>query len=437
MAGRKQEADKEWDKALALDPKVAEPSTNFNDYRALQHLSQKWIDWTTLLNSSPDDYGKWDGYLELCLFLGREDEYRRVRRTILAKFSDTTDPSVAGRAGRSCLLIGGNDEETRQAVAMIDRALAADTSTFPSRLSIYFQLAKGLAEYRQGHLQNAITILQGNPSRLPEPAPKLIVAMAQRRLGQIQDAQRSLASADTLLDWTPDQATEGEAWACHVLRRQAEEMIRTPLPGRELTRFISNIKAGDNLEDNWTSWKSALLSDPADHENWSGFPELSVYLGHEDEYRSVRTRLLTKFGNTADPQVAERVGRACLLLPASEEETRQSAALIDRAIDIDKSTGGSWKSVYFRVAKGLAEYRQGRLNDTIELLKGGQVLQPAPQLILAMAQFRSGQRANARTSLNSAITMFDWNPARAVDADAWMFHILRREAEKLINGNAP
>jgi hypothetical protein len=35
------------------------------------------------------------------------------------------------------------------------------------------------------------------------------------------------------------------------------------------------------------------------------------------------------------------------------------------------------------------------------------------------------------------VSMFDWSPAHATDADAWMFHVLRREAENLINDNVP
>jgi hypothetical protein len=55
-----------------------------------------------------------------------------------------------------------------------------------------------------------------------------------------------------------------------------------------------------------------------------------------------------------------------------------------------------------------------------------------PQLILAMVQQQLGNPAEARTTLNAALQLYDWSPDHATDADAWMFHVLRREAEKMV-----
>ena len=60
------------------------------------------------------------------------------------------------------------------------------------------------------------------------------------------------------------------------------------------------------------------------------------------------------------PYIAEPVGRACLLLPGTEDELRRAAALIDRAVAAKGSTP-DWIYRFFLFAKGLAEYRQGRL----------------------------------------------------------------------------
>ena len=90
----------------------------------------------------------------------------------------------------------------------------------------------------------------------------------------------------------------------------------------------------------------------------------------EAEYRRARTELLKRFGSSADPRVAERVGRACLFLPASEDELRQATNLIDRALDSERAKPG-WLLPYFRFAKALAEYRAGRLESTLTLLDGG------------------------------------------------------------------
>jgi serine/threonine-protein kinase len=203
--------------------------------------------------------------------------------------------------------------------------------------------------------------------------------------------------------------------------------------------YIARIKAGGELEQNWSTWTSALKIDPPNHAAWSGYLELSLFLGHENEYRQARTKMLEKFSGTTDPRVAERTGRACLLLPASESETLQAVALIDRANAADESTIETWAPRYFRVAKGLAEYRQGHLKNAEAILQGdaSTALKPMPQLILAMVQHGLGKDQEARKTLASALPLFDWSSAHATDADAWMFHVLRREAQKAIDDNVP
>jgi len=199
-------------------------------------------------------------------------------------------------------------------------------------------------------------------------------------------------------------------------------------------KFLATSKEVDPLNRLWLVQKKSLDANPPDHTAWNGYLELCLYLGHEDEYRSARTRLLARFGNTTDPHVAERIGRACLLLPASEEETQKAVALIDRAVNADKSTVEAWAPDYFQVAKALAEFRQGHLQSATEILHGtpSLVLKPMPQLMLAMIQQKQGKTEDARKTLKATIQDYDWKADKATDADAWMFHVLRRQAEKII-----
>ena len=70
------------------------------------------------------------------------------------------------------------------------------------------------------------------------------------------------------------------------------------------------------------AWKEELAAHPPKHDDWFGYAELCLFLGDEAEYRRARRDLLAQFGSTTDPAVAERTGRACLLLPAAEAELR-------------------------------------------------------------------------------------------------------------------
>jgi len=186
------------------------------------------------------------------------------------------------------------------------------------------------------------------------------------------------------------------------------------------------------------AWKKELEARPPAHDEWFGFAELCLFLKLKDDYHSARLALLEQFGATTNPAVAERVGRACLPLPASEDELQQAAALTDRAVAVGR-LGHESAYPYSLFAQGLARYRQGRFDDAIKLLTGeaAYVMGPCPRLILAMAQFQQGLQDEARESLAAAISSYDWNKSKADHHDAWIAHVLRRDAEALIQIDKP
>jgi serine/threonine-protein kinase len=185
-------------------------------------------------------------------------------------------------------------------------------------------------------------------------------------------------------------------------------------------------------------WRKALEADPPEHDAWFGYAELCLFLGHEDEYRRARRDLLRRFGASGDPYVAERTARAILLLPAAEDEMQAAAALAERAVAA-KATTPQWIYPYFLFAQGLAEYRQGRFDSTISIMRAdaGTVMGPAPRLVIAMAQYRKGQKEEARATLAAEIVRVDWGMAHAISRDQWIWHVLRREAEAMIFPNTP
>jgi serine/threonine-protein kinase len=185
------------------------------------------------------------------------------------------------------------------------------------------------------------------------------------------------------------------------------------------------------------AWRKALDANPAGHDAWFGYAELCLFLGREDEYRRARRDLLARFGNSTDPHVAERSGRAYLLLPAANDELRQAADLIDRAVAADPKTYG-WARPYFLFARGLAEYRRDRFDAAVATLSGpAAVLRPAPGLVLAMALHRQGHPESARQALADAVLAYDWSASKADTPDAWICQVLRREAEALLLPDLP
>ncbi len=173
-------------------------------------------EWKKVLEADPAEHDAWFGYAELCLFLGDEAEYRRARQDLLRRFAASSDPGIAERTARAILLSPAAEDELQAAVALAERAVAAKTTT-AQWIYPYFLFAQGLAEYRQGRFDSAIA------------APRLVIAMAQYRKGQEEEARAMLAGAIAGFDWRMAQVISRDHWIWHVLRREAESMILSNL----------------------------------------------------------------------------------------------------------------------------------------------------------------------------------------------------------------
>jgi serine/threonine-protein kinase len=218
--------------------------------------------------------------------------------------------------------------------------------------------------------------------------------------------------------------------------RQAAALAPKDTHGQNRLRAILvRLGRGDEAR---AAWQRSLETDPSGHDTWCGYAEFCLFLGREDEYRRALQALLAKFGATTDPSVAERAARASLLRPATGDELRQAVALAERAAAVEPSKypGGY---PLFLFARGLAEYRQGRLDRAIASMPGeaAPALGPAPRLVLAMALHRSGRVAEARRTLAAAVLAYDWRANQVTDPYVWMYHVLRREAEGLILPDLP
>jgi tetratricopeptide (TPR) repeat protein len=191
----------------------------------------------------------------------------------------------------------------------------------------------------------------------------------------------------------------------------------------------ANSPAGEfgRLEEIRALWEKVLEGQPTDHDSWFGYAELCLFLNKEDAYRRNRTALLTRFGNTTDPVIAERTARACLLLPVAGEELQQAAALADRAVTL-----GEKHAFYgfFMAAKALADYRRDRFESAIDWGQkaGARGVWIPTYLVLAMAHQRLGHTGQARQSLAEAVKTYDWKNV------PWsgIIRPLRREAEALL-----
>jgi serine/threonine-protein kinase len=181
--------------------------------------------WEKYLEREPPDHEPWYGYAELCLFLGKIDEYRRARRALLERFGTTSNPFDAERTARACLLLPATEVELRLSVDLAQRAVAeraGDKWGHP-----YFEFVHGLAEYRQGQFDQAITTMRGDASTVLGPAPGLVLAMALHRSGDAAESRKVLAKTILAHDWRaiPFSVLDPSGWVYHILRREGETLI--------------------------------------------------------------------------------------------------------------------------------------------------------------------------------------------------------------------
>ena len=173
---------------------------------------------------------------------------------------------------------------------------------------------------------------------------------------------------------------------------------------------------------------------PDNHEWWWFSALVLAEARDDDELRRVSREMFDRFGNTVDAHIADLTAQAGLLLPGSYD-TKTSTALIDRAMTLNP--GETW----FRLTRGLAAYRAGRLDDAVRdlnecLTRPRTFLPEAAGFVLAMVHQKAGRTeearrhlAQARDRLTRAITKEDRERARRVGI---FVDVLRREAEELV-----
>lgn len=224
------------------------------------------------------------------------------------------------------------------------------------------------------------------------------------------------------------QGREAEAMA--EFRRAAELAPQTFDLLQDLWRYEMKMKRPAEAR---IAWGKALEHKPINHDAWYGYAEYCLYLGDHAEYLNARRQLIKTFGSTSDPRIAERTGRACLLLPLEGEELIQAVRLAELAGGVEPAMHAAYYP-YFRFALGLARYRQGRFHEVMAVMKGdtSKVLRPAPQLVMAMTLHQTGRIDEANAILSEAIQSREWNSVEGFNPSNWVCHILRREAEDLI-----
>jgi serine/threonine protein kinase/tetratricopeptide (TPR) repeat protein len=181
---------------------------------------------------APDFPSSWYRAAALYLATGDVDRYRDACRELVNRSEKLADrPEVADWAAKTCALSPDSVPDFSRVQRLAERCV---TGTQHHNWYRNFILAKALADYRNGHYEQAI-------QRLQEFSPKhdgthmdasafAASALANRQLGHADDARRSLDAARTIIANKPPDAMRGLDWFdwlhCEILLREAEDLLK-------------------------------------------------------------------------------------------------------------------------------------------------------------------------------------------------------------------
>jgi tetratricopeptide (TPR) repeat protein len=274
--GKDDQAQKDFDKTLELDPSRREsletairrvkrersqspsPSSDLpsqqrkrpesapnqaQDAKTLVARAAKYIqkkDWPAAVADlesackfAPDDH--WPAYQlgAVLLYAGERPRYDELCRGLLKRFADSPPVEVGDRVAKLCFMADKVVDESKVPFTLVDRAVADDKN----KLHAYFLVTKGLAEYRAGNAKAAIEVLD---KILPKfrgdnafyAQGKLTLAMACKKLARDDDARKHLADAVRILDGLQSRnrlLNSPTGWHdglfALILRREAEKLI--------------------------------------------------------------------------------------------------------------------------------------------------------------------------------------------------------------------
>ena len=219
----------------------------------------------------------------------------------------------------------GKDQPGLFAPARVGRGTASDRRPRGSRrgrstrrrLRAYypfFQFVQGLAEYRQGHLDRAISLMRGEASGVLGPAPRLVLAMALHQDGRVAEARKTLAEAVLAYDWRAvNGARPGRLdLPCAPPRGRGHDPARPAgVPGREATEPHDNDERlallGVCQFMNRTLAQASLYADA-----FAADPQLAEDVGAGHRYSAACAAALAGSGHGEDVDNLERGGANAL-----------------------------------------------------------------------------------------------------------------------------
>ena len=189
----------------------------------------------------------------------------------------------------------------------------------------------------------------------------------------------------------------------------------------------------------------ALENQLNEHYRYHTLAALLAMAGDRPAYEQVCKRLVTKFADSTNPYVSERIAQDYLLLPNSAADLVFMDKLADKAVTAGSGTDGL---PYFQACKAMSHYRLGNFSEAIawgeKAAKSSTgFAQAKAYAILAMAHSQLGQRNEALAALGKGDALAPaFSPEKGADdlGESWVAWVMARvsidEATKLIQAGS-
>jgi hypothetical protein len=157
--------------------------------------------------------------------------YRRLCGEIISRFRDTTDPFVADKMAKDCLILSNSGVDLKAVAAMSDLAVTKGKGTGPYQ---FFQCCKAMAEYRLGNYNEAVNWAKAsaqNPFPYSQAEAYAVLAMSQFKLNQLDASRATLSECNKVIrEQLPKPAQDlGNDWRDWIIARawrdEAERLI--------------------------------------------------------------------------------------------------------------------------------------------------------------------------------------------------------------------
>jgi serine/threonine protein kinase len=223
-----------------IPPNIRQGSIFYNALAEVYGRLGEWAgairNFNRSVTADPTNHYAYDYLGPVLVQTGDLEAYRKLCQRALSQFEGTTDPGVAERIAKDCLILPPPTETLARLAKMADIAVAAGPNN-PSWA--YYMFVKGLAEYRQGHFAGALEWLpkvaaqEGVPARTAQACATM--AMAEYQSGQTNAARTALTQglkiAETELT-KPGRLDWNDTIIAQSLLHEAQGLIMgSPNPG--------------------------------------------------------------------------------------------------------------------------------------------------------------------------------------------------------------